>query len=171
MDIVKLFKYISKRSVDEKEITNFYLEYRYTGKEEYAEVSKNSYLKHVISEFKPCLQRIKTKCPYYPYVKYHYIDIRSISDSHTILSYIIALTQSVTKYNQIEILKLMNHFEIIVGEFRIRPNLLFEMYVDKDQGKKIYEVFLRRTGIKISVSENFKTGTMIHKIRWQLKNI
>jgi hypothetical protein len=171
MNIVQLFKYISKRSIDEEKTTNFYLEYRYAAKEQRPTVLKESYLKHVVDEFKPCLQRVKTKCPYYPYAKYHYVDIRHSSNNLTILSYITGIPENITKGNQLQILKAMNIFEIIVRELKLRPNLLFEMYIDKDQGKKIYEVFLKRTGINVPISENFKTGTMMHKVRWQLKNI
>jgi hypothetical protein len=171
MNIIQLFKYISQRSIDEEKVTNFYLESQYMLHTERQVKYIGSYLNHVIGEFKPCLQRIKTKCPYYPYAKYHYVDVRHVSSGMTIMHYIINIVENITENKPLRILGIMNHFEVIVNELKMRPDLLFEMYVDKDQGNKLLEVFIKRMGIKTPIYENFKTGTMMHKVRWQLKNI
>lgn len=95
-DFPNLLQKLFQRSVDKKEYVDFYLEtpFKIKGEKtdpidqlimEYQEthdpkikkaIEKIGYIESVYLKFNPCFQVEKVLCPYAPYVRFHYVDLR-----------------------------------------------------------------------------------------------
>jgi hypothetical protein len=139
---------------------------------------KESYLKDVNAAFAECLTINKKQCPYYPYSKYHYSDIRSTKTQEKkkeilgFVDYLRKIVETISEdSNYLSKLKFISSFEKAASELIARPDLLFDIYVDKNQGAQVLDVLSKRSGLTTMLHDLFKTGTKTHKVRWQLLNI
>ena len=176
MNMSQLINYISKRSVDEKQYTNIFLEATYSGSKINEPIKyKESYLGDLVNDSYSCLQFDKSTCPWYPYSKYHYIDIRHQYGIATgFMPSIEIIGETAEKYatiNYITTLKYMQVLEKLSNELKSKPELIFNIYVDKNQGATISEILSKRIGILNQSVDLFKKGTKTHRIRYQLLKI
>lgn len=107
----------------------------------------------------------------------HYIDIRHVAEDNRLVGIMGIVMNCVEPLNINDPTMLfhslchMSYIENLSSELRACPDVIFRIYVDRDQGGRILDALSKRIGLLSSPFDLFKAGTTMHRIRWQLKQL
>ena len=165
---------VAKSTVKKENKVNIFLEASHNESESEIQLVLDTDIMKTINLFSTSLTSKKEDSPYYPYVNFHSVDTRyELKDSSNVIGRgIFRVLKSLTNYiieNQERLICTLLFLKI-VGELKLRPNILFDIAVDKNNGKTVLDVLCKRTGVPLE-NDWFKKGSNTHKIRHQLLNI